>query len=726
MGDRDSSAGTSRGPRPRLRWFVAGACILSVALFIPLGWHILHSYRTCRDITESYMAGEQLRDAVCHANAELILDARSAVVGGRRVAGFTRGEASTGLRTLLGRARALRPECAGLCWLTRADSLQGELRDAEAAAIMLAGSGLTEEALDLLNGPRFVHDHEAFHASVDRYAELFKAQVERGIAAERREELRIAGVSVGILVASLVVWWVLLRVLERWRRGLMRETAERAEAERRLAASLQRFQRLFNHAHDAMYLVREDDDGIVDANLAARAQTGYTRRQLRTLRFGDLAAGDGGGGPPALAVAVGGLAEGAHRRRDGSEFPVEVGAQRFDEPGGPMLLYAVRDVTGRKALEDQLGRAQRMECVGRLAAGIAHDFGNILLAISGFAMVGRRRLPTGHPSADSLAAIELAAAQATSVARSLLNFADRPAGAVQTVELRSLVRRTLRLLEPSVPRSVDLDDSRVDGEAIWVRADPHRLQQALLNLCLNARDATSGGGRIAVSVTCRDGGAEDDEVGRIAVGDTGPGIPADVRRRLGEPFFTTRADRGGCGLGLFNVLTIIEEHGGRLEIDSAPGAGSTFTLVLPLRRVAAPAAADRQAPAVLGEAPRVLLVCAGDLVRGLAAEALRSRGFTVTALGCADDLAARLARDDGCDVVVIDGDLPDDGAAACLAQIRGATPAAAVLLVCGEQPPPAAVADGDRTLARPYTMPELCDAVAALAGQRLARLEGRS
>ncbi len=712
MGDPWKSVPDHLAQRPHPRALVAAACAFTAALMMPLAWHVLHSFHVSQTITESYMAGEELRDALYHANAELILDARSTVLGDAAADPARRAGARAQFRALLDQAEDTAPPEAGL---DRADSLQRLMRDTEAAALALAQNGHGDEALALLTAPAYAADHGRFHDALDAYAAARKARVRAAVAAERREELNLVVVAGGILAVSVAVWVQLLRMLERWRRGLLREARERQAAEAELAAALRRLQRLFHHAHDAIYLVDEAHGRIVDANRAARRQTGYTRRQLRRMSLADLDAVPSSRAPWPPPRGSGGLSERQQRRRDGTVFPVEIGVQRIVEPHGALLIYAVRDVTARKALEAQLGKAQKMECVGRLAAGIAHDFGNLLLAISGFALVGRRRLPAGHAAAEALSQIETASAQATGVARSLLHFANRPAGRPRPVELRGVVRSTLELLDPSLPGAIDLDGAGVAGEPLWVEADPHRLQQALLNLCLNARDALVAGGRITVAVAAEGDGAA--RRARVAVNDNGPGIPEAVQRRLGEPFFTTRAQEGGCGLGLFSVRTVVNECGGRLEIDSRPGAGATFSLVLPLR--AAPAEPAPVPAACVAAAERVLLVCRGDVVRGLVADALRSCGFSVSVADDAPGAAERLASQGGCEIAVVDGDLPAGAAGTCLSLVSRASPGAALVLMRGEAPPPPAPRAGT-VVARPFTMPELCEAVAAAASARRA------
>ncbi len=719
MGDSRKSLATIQGGGPRPGVLVAVGCALTLALFAPLTWHVLHSFHACQAITETWIAGEELRDAVCHTNAELVLDARRAALGDAASDASGRTRTTAELRRLLDRTWALQAANGGCRWVARADSLQQALRDAEAAAILLAGSDRRSEALDLLTSPGYASIHADFHAALDSCALRLKQRVRAAAAGERVEEMHFIGVAAAIMLVCAGVWAVLLRLVERWRRGLEREAEERREAQRRLAAALRQFRRLFHHAHDAIYLVAPDGR-IIDANRAAGLQTGYSRRKLKTMRFADLDAEPRSGAAWPLPR---GLTERTQRRRDGTVLPVETAIQPVDEQAGAVTLCIVRDVGERKAMETELARAQKLECVGRLAAGIAHDFGNILLAISGFAVVGRRRLPTGHAADEALARIEEAVDQATGVARSLLHFANRPSAPVRPTELRGLVRGALDLLAPTLPRRIDLDDDGVTGPPLWAEVDPHRLQQAVLNLCLNARDAMATGGCLSVAIEARDTAAG--PAVRIAVADTGPGIAPEVRRRLGEAFFTTRGDDGGCGLGLFNVRTIMAECGGRLEIDSLPGHGATFTLVLPrIEPVAAPP--PTPAPPGVGTAPQVLLVLAGDLVRGLAGDALRAHGFSVTAAGDSAGLRAALDGARSWDAAVIDGDLPGPGAAACLDLLRRRAPDTAVVVIRGERPLPPAAAAAAGQLARPCTMPELCDAVGAAAAVRLRAAQGRS
>ncbi|MBP9604038.1 MAG: hypothetical protein KBE53_08145, partial [Chromatiaceae bacterium] len=241
------------------------------------------------------------------------------------------------------------------------------------------------------------------------------------------------------------------------------------------------------------------------------------------------------------------------------------------------------EMAQRREAEARLRRAQQMEALGRLAAGISHDFNNILSVVQGFVDVALNRLAQDHPAAEALGKIGAAARQGTELIRSLLTFSGRTGAEMGPVELGGLVAEAARLFRETLPATVSLEvDVPDQQEGYWVWASRSQLQQVLLNLVLNARDAMPEGGRLRIGLA-----PVVDEAGEIGVGwvrlqveDTGVGIPDALRDRVFEPFFTTKPRGRGTGLGLAVVAAVVEEHRGRIRVDSEPGKGTRFTLEL--------------------------------------------------------------------------------------------------------------------------------------------------
>ncbi len=272
-----------------------------------------------------------------------------------------------------------------------------------------------------------------------------------------------------------------------------------------------------------------------------------------------------------------GRAESRYRTRGGEERVGFLLAQPRGAGGATLLLM---DVTRERRLEADLRRSQRMELIGRLASGIAHDFNNVLTAILALVHMARERVAADHPVQADLKAIDDAGEQACRLAAQLLSFgkARRPAGPLRAVgDVNRVARQTLELLRSTLPSTIAIEAS-LAGEDLPVPVDDTQLQQVIMNLCLNARDAMPRGGRLAVRTACEQEGGR--SWARLSVQDTGRGVPEEVRGNIFDPFFTTKEN--GAGLGLAVVQQIAEGHGGRVGVSTAEGQGSRFDVWLPL------------------------------------------------------------------------------------------------------------------------------------------------
>ena len=255
------------------------------------------------------------------------------------------------------------------------------------------------------------------------------------------------------------------------------------------------------------------------------------------------------------------------------------------------------DMTRERQLEQDLQRSQRLELIGRLSSGIAHDFNNLLTVVLSLTDVAHGSLPPDHPVHGDLRRIAEAGGQAASLAGQLLAFSRQQRAAPRRAEVNGAARRTLDLLRGALPSAVRVEASLGEGE-LSVPIDETQLQQVLMNLCLNARDAMPEGGRLRVwTETVADPNAPAAPWVRLTVADDGCGIPAEMRSRIFDPFFSTK--ERGTGLGLAVVRQIVEGGGGRVEVQSEPGRGSRFEVWLPTRPpAAAPAPAVEAADAI--------------------------------------------------------------------------------------------------------------------------------
>ncbi|HSR43428.1 MAG TPA: ATP-binding protein, partial [Longimicrobiales bacterium] len=329
-------------------------------------------------------------------------------------------------------------------------------------------------------------------------------------------------------------------------------------------------------------------------------------------------------------------------RRDGAEIRVRLtGASVEDSRGQWTLEVMVEDVTRRAALEERIRHSQKMEAIGRLAGGVAHDFNNLLTVINGQANLLVTDLPEGSEQRESARAIAESGERAASITRQLLSLSRSEHGRSATVDLDRLVGDLEDMLSRIVGDQVELV-RRPAGGACPVEADPGQLEQIILNLAVNGRDAMPEGGRLTVAVEegpARSGARKVDVYGRrspgfpggsvsLVIEDTGVGMDANTRAHLFEPFFTTKEE--GTGLGLATVYGIVARLGGRIEVDSREGAGARFTVELPRARVeeisSPPGASGEEA----AEGSETILVVEDEpSVRKIVHQALTRSGYTV-------------------------------------------------------------------------------------------------
>ena len=392
----------------------------------------------------------------------------------------------------------------------------------------------------------------------------------------------------------------------------------------------------------------------------------------------------------------------------------------------------------KAALQTQLHQAQKMEAVGLLAGGVAHDLNNLLTVIRGNAGRVRGMLAADHKAHEALIVLEQAAQQAAGVTRSLLTFSRGLPVEKKPLDLCAVVEESTRLLRRMIPAAIELDVDVQREPPLWIRADSTQLQQVVLNLAINARDAMPDGGTLRVAVAPAgesDAGELVDSSssaalhGRLEVTDTGVGVPLEIRERIFEPFFTTKERGQGTGLGLSVVHGIVEDHGGRITVQSQVGVGSTFTIVFPCVRPE-PASEEPSTPATItpqGHGELILLAEDDAHTRGIIALTLESLGYRV--LQAADGLAVL----DICEryrqklrLFILDLDLPKCSGLECISEIRGRGMTTPVVAITGNVALGLDIPDCETVLlCKPFGMPELASVVwSALGGD--ARWEARS
>jgi two-component system cell cycle sensor histidine kinase/response regulator CckA len=363
--------------------------------------------------------------------------------------------------------------------------------------------------------------------------------------------------------------------------------------------------------------------------------------------------------------------------------------------GATAQLAVTRDVTAAKHLEEQLRQAQKMEAVGRLAAGVAHDFNNLLTIMSGHSELLLRGFAEDAPTAKGLREIHKAGVQAALLTRQLLAFSRKEIIAPVVLDLSALVRETDKMLHRLIGEDVELV-TELEPDLAPVRADPGHLEQVLLNLVLNARDAMPRGGRITVrteNVRPADVGRRGPESGSaqplphvlLAVADTGCGMSPEVRTRIFEPFFTTKGVGKGTGLGLSTVYGIVAQAGGFIEVDSTPGRGSTFRVYLPVTPSMQRLRKSEQNRAPIPQGRETVLVVEDEEgVRRLAGSVLRDSGYAVLeARDGAEGLEIARRHAGPIDLLLTDVVMPRLGGRELAEQLRALRPRSKVLFTSG-------------------------------------------
>jgi signal transduction histidine kinase len=393
---------------------------------------------------------------------------------------------------------------------------------------------------------------------------------------------------------------------------------------------------------------------------------------------------------------------------DGGTRAVVIAWRRqTDADGRPRIVGVVRDVTEEQALQEQLLQAQRVESIGMLAGGVAHDFNNLLTAIAGFTEFARLSVEAGESPDTDLAQVQAAVERARSLTGQLLAYGRRAIVHPRPVDLGAAVEAMSPMLGRLLGEHIEVRTER--GERAVAVLDPGQLDQVLVNLAVNARDAMPSGGHLRIA-TGRTGTASG--TAWLEVQDDGVGMDPDVVERIFLPFFTTKERGRGTGLGLSTVYGIVTQAGGTIRVTSQPDAGSTFRVEFPAAEPAAAEAIAAAPPDVTAWAASVLYVEDEELVRRVGERALARAGFAVSAAQTAAE-ARQLADRQRPDILVTDVVLPGGVDGITLAEgLRDRWPSLPVLLVSGysEREPP----DWAPLLAKPFEPNQLAGAVAAL------------
>jgi PAS domain S-box-containing protein len=511
---------------------------------------------------------------------------------------------------------------------------------------------------------------------------------------------------------------------------IVHDVTDRRRMEEALRESEERFRLLVEGVEDYAIFLLDPSGAVATWNPGAERIQGYRAQEIIGRHFSCFYPADERDTTPhellRRAEVEGSVrVEGWRQRKDGTRFwaDVTIGTLRVD---GELRGFAkvTRDMTQRRVLEEQLRQAQKMEAVGRLAGGVAHDFNNVLAAIIGYCDLLRRKFGQRGDPLDEVEQIARAADRARDVVAQLLTFSRAGAGEPETVNINDVVSGMEAMLRRLISDGAILRFQLApDAGAVTCRAT--QLEQVLLNLVLNAQDAIPEGGTITVSTgsvefaprSVPTSDVTPGQYGSLTVTDTGFCMDSETQARMFDPFFTTKDVGGGTGLGLSTVYGIVAAAGGHVLVRSSPGLGSTFDVLLPHaeQEAATPApSAPRPQPRPGGQEV-VLLVEDEEPVRSMLQLILDRSGYAV--LEAADGVEALAVADgrlDDLDLVVTDVAMPRLGGRELVAKLRQRRPDLPVLFISGYTPDPLDEDAQTRFLQKPFTLDDLLGATQTL------------
>ncbi len=461
----------------------------------------------------------------------------------------------------------------------------------------------------------------------------------------------------------------------------------------------------------AIKLLIEPETGtIVDANPAAAQFYGWPLDQLRGMNIAQINQLEREQLRHQLHAASTSAAPALHfkhRLAGGAVRDVEVHSGPIVVEGKTLLFSIIHDITERILLEEKLRRAQRLDAIGRLAAGVAHDFNNLLAVSLASVELAERKLGIDHPALVHLAEVKRTVQQGAELTHQMLVFARQGDLDPTRVEIRQLIAQTAELLRSVLGDKISVT-TELPPTLPAVRIDPGKLELAFINIALNARDAMPKGGRFTIHAHLMDDGRV-----CIKLEDTGFGMDDVTRARAFEPFFTTKSLAGNSGLGLSAVYGLIKQSNGEVTLDSTVGAGTRVHIMLPPH--------ERRTPESLPvpHAPRVIvLVDDRDDVRGALALALEDAGVIVHPVGSAKEAVNRLIELHGAlDAVLSDVAMPERSGVELAGDIRARWPALPVILMSGHRHAPTTAAISG-WLAKPFAVDDVLAMLARVTRKR--------
>lgn len=577
-----------------------------------------------------------------------------------------------------------------------------------------------------------------------RYTPLIHTEDRAAMAAywaKARAELAFEAVEHRVIAASnggetRWVQWHTRAILDEQGQVIEFQGVGRDITERKLfEIELARFRAMMDQVGEAIFVIDPASGRFIDCNETACRFLGYTRQELLRLRVPDIEMSQAQTTPEQWRAYVEDIKQhaplygrqGQHRRKDGSLYPVEVIVSYRTFEDRDYILAVARDITERLRFEEQLRQSQKMEAVGQLAGGVAHNFNNMLTAIIGYSELAMESLEPDHSARPDLRSVINSAQRIAALTQQLLAFSRPQPANPQMLDLNQVILKLVPIIRQALGETIEVVTELAPNLG-QIRADSGQMEQALLNLCLNARDAMPNGGLLTIETSqviltpaeaLRLGEVSAGEYVFLRLTDTGVGMSPEVQARIFEPFFTTKEVDQGTGLGLSTCFGIVRQSGGHILVESSPGQGATFRIYLPLVKNDSPRRQARLTvaqPKIEARLKIVLLVEDEAIVRDLARRVLEQHGYQVFQANNGQEALELLDYQPEIrpDLLISDLVMPELGGPGLVRRLKQRWPDLKVLFISGYTPGKEHIEIDIPFLAKPFNSQKLMQLVSQL------------
>ncbi len=492
-----------------------------------------------------------------------------------------------------------------------------------------------------------------------------------------------------LLLSHVFLWFIGAGGIMLFSRNIERHQQHIVESE-------EKYRILFESNPHPMWVYDLKTLRFLTVNDAAVAHYGYTRDEFLSMTIKNIRPTEDVlplmGNVSRVTTGLDKAGVWRHRKKDGSLIYAEITSHPVDFGGRRAEIVLANDVTDSLKLEDQLRQAQKMEAVGLLAGGVAHDFNNVLTAIIGYGNLLQMKMAPTDPLRAYAASILTTSQRAAQLTQSLLTFSRKQVINPLLLELNGIIVRVEKLLKRLIREDIELR-TELAGEDTTILADSIQLEQVLMNLVTNARDAMPGGGTLTISsvitnidadFVAANGYGQPGPYVRLTVADTGAGMDEKTRERIFDPFFTTKEMGKGTGLGLATVYGIVKQHRGFIDVESAPGAGTSFHIYFPLSRADSTQPAAAHARELKGGSETVLVAEDDEVIRKLTRSVLMEFGYQVIEAKDGEEAVSIFGENrDRIDLLLLDVIMPRKNGRAAYDAIKAIKPGINVLFMSG-------------------------------------------